>query len=390
MIKETYKERMIIRTNWYNHQTIERDFVAIVHLCQEKIGFVYNKNRNSWEFPGGKIEETDLSLIDSARREYHEETKMNAPENLSYCFTVKNIPIKNPKLHSFCHFFTCETKIEPSSNINNQFVFYKEIPIETSFDSNTYKIIIDEIYSLVPISLKKNSNAWDKISDQYLSKTKFSFKDIHFGPCIPGNSKLQLIKNIEGKRVLDLGCGLGHNSIALSRLGTKVCAVDFSKKQLSRAVALAKELKQNIDFCHSDFQMGITHAGKDVSLILSVFSLQFSNDIRKLFKNIYDALASGGLFIFSLPHPVGILLKGQGVKIVEKNWGNGVSMLTRYYSVEYLLSVLKESGFSQCHMFEPLHDVDNSTYPYSSEYDTQRLSCRSVPYTLIISAKKLN
>lgn len=385
MRTELHKARFELRTSWANPPASPQDFVAVVHFAQGKTGLVFNKKRNSWEFPGGHVETGDASLLEAARREYSEETGGAAPGNLKYSFTVKNTPLERPERYSFCHFFRCETAVPPT---DRDLVFHEEIPRNTSFHPAVYDKVLDELYSMDPLPFEENHAAWEALSPDYLTGAKFSCDDIHFGPCIPGNSRQGLVRDIEGKSVLDLGCGIGHNSIVLSRSGAKVSAIDFSESQISRARGLAGSLRQNIKFYCSDFESGIAQAGNGFSMILSVFSLQFSNDFRYLAKKVYDVLAPGGAFVFSLPHPAGMLSGRQGVRIVKKDWGNGIYISMRYYSAAYLLSVLKDSGFDGCLAIEPRHDTTDLAAPYSSEYYTQKLACRADPYTLIISAKK--
>src|SRR3546814_13143551 len=39
---------------------------------------------------------------------------------------------------------------------------------------------------------------------------------VTYGPDVPRADTLKLLGNVEGKRTLDLGCGAGHNAIALA------------------------------------------------------------------------------------------------------------------------------------------------------------------------------
>ena len=56
--------------------------------------------------------------------------------------------------------------------------------------------------------------------------------DIVFGSGIPGESELRLIGDLDGRRVLELGCGAGHNAIRMAKAGAKVIAVDASAAQI--------------------------------------------------------------------------------------------------------------------------------------------------------------
>ena len=54
-----------------------------------------------------------------------------------------------------------------------------------------------------------------------------------------------------GKRVLDLGCGAGHNAIALARQGAKVIGVDESSDQVAEARAACEREEVRVELHHA-------------------------------------------------------------------------------------------------------------------------------------------
>jgi len=56
---------------------------------------------------------------------------------------------------------------------------------------------------------------------------------------------IKMIGNVKGKRILNLGCGLGEEAVYLAKLEAKVTAIDISNKMLSFTKRLA--LKYNVD-----------------------------------------------------------------------------------------------------------------------------------------------
>src|SRR3989344_3579136 len=63
------------------------------------------------------------------------------------------------------------------------------------------------------------------------------------------------IKNdVKNKTVLDIGCGPGHYSIILSKMGAKVTAIDISKEMIQEAKKNAEKLNtKNIKFFVENF-----------------------------------------------------------------------------------------------------------------------------------------
>lgn len=47
--------------------------------------------------------------------------------------------------------------------------------------------------------------------------------------------RFRILKNLKGKRVLDIGCGDGHNSVLLAKLGAQVTGIDISPKSIALA-----------------------------------------------------------------------------------------------------------------------------------------------------------
>ncbi|MFX1286438.1 MAG: class I SAM-dependent methyltransferase [Promethearchaeota archaeon] len=64
----------------------------------------------------------------------------------------------------------------------------------------------------------------------------------------PGEKELGLLGNVKGKRILELGCGGGQNSIVLAKWGAKVIGLDISEIQLECANILAKKEGVRVDW----------------------------------------------------------------------------------------------------------------------------------------------
>jgi ubiquinone/menaquinone biosynthesis C-methylase UbiE len=56
----------------------------------------------------------------------------------------------------------------------------------------------------------------------------------------------------QGKRVLEIGCGIGTDTINFARAGAIVTAIDYSEKSLEIARQRAKVYGLNIEFYHAD------------------------------------------------------------------------------------------------------------------------------------------
>src|SRR5205085_11927736 len=63
---------------------------------------------------------------------------------------------------------------------------------------------------------------------------------VAYGPDIATEAELRLLGRLDGKRVLELGCGGGPVSVAMTKQGAKVIAVESSAEQPAHARRLCE------------------------------------------------------------------------------------------------------------------------------------------------------
>lgn len=125
-----------------------------------------------------------------------------------------------------------------------------------------------------------------------------------YGPGIPDESELRLLGNLEGKRVLDLGCGAGNASVAFARAGAKVIAVDPSAEQLelARQTAEAAEVRLELQQA-SPAELAFVRAD-GIDVVYSAYALAEVADLDRVFRQVHRVLKQESPLVFSLPHPV--------------------------------------------------------------------------------------
>lgn len=112
----------------------------------------------------------------------------------------------------------------------------------------------------------------------------------------------RLIKPVQGKTVLDLGCGLGHQiESILSQRPEKIIGVDISKKMLAEAKKrISSPTVEWVCQAVEEYELG----EEKFDLILSSMTLHYINNLTMVFQKIYYALKPGGQFLFSIEHPI--------------------------------------------------------------------------------------
>ncbi|MGJ9383981.1 methyltransferase domain-containing protein [Salipaludibacillus sp. CF4.18] len=114
-------------------------------------------------------------------------------------------------------------------------------------------------------------------------------------------------KQVNGKKVLDIGCSQGITSILLGRENFKVTGIDIEKHQIEYAEKeLEKEnteVQQNISFKHGNFSDLDLNGEKFDSIILGEI-IEHLHHPDKLYKDVWNILNENGQVIISTPFGV--------------------------------------------------------------------------------------
>jgi 2-polyprenyl-3-methyl-5-hydroxy-6-metoxy-1,4-benzoquinol methylase len=141
---------------------------------------------------------------------------------------------------------------------------------------------------------------------------------------------MQFIGNLEGKRVLDLGCGIGRNSLQLAKYAKEVVGYDISEVAVARANSIAKEL--NIFNFRAELNNFSDVEEGRFDVILCVNMLHHSASPPQVLSSIRKSLRPGGQLIIMENNPLNpffplfFLLIGQ----VKSHWTKQYLMVNRF------------------------------------------------------------
>lgn len=254
-------------------------------------------------------------------------------------------------------------------------------------------------------------NAWETLSEHYQKTVKISTHDIHYGLLAHGENQLSLLGTVKGKRVLEVGCGGGQNTIALARKGAKAIGVDPAHSQISYAQTLAATLKSTAQFAVAS-AVDLPFGNEHFHVVLTSYAFDFVENIKKAFEEVFYVLKKGGIFILCLSHPyfnavIGYLTGEESEPRTYVSWPEtvtwewecqkeSITMWSYNRTLSQLVNPLVEQGFILEKMVEQgIEDVasmseeEKSAIPYISGWNTKEYQVlQRLPCTFIAKVKK--
>lgn len=195
-----------------------------------------------------------------------------------------------------------------------------------------------------------------------------------------------LLPDLEGKRILDLGCGTGERCIDYIKRGaSQVTGVDISEKML--AVARSENSHPNITYLEMPME-DIGAIDGEFDVVISSLAFHYVEDFQGVVKNVYRLLCDGGVLLFSQEHPLTTCYSGTGDRWTRDENGKklhaniadyciegrkdstwfveGVQRYHRMFST--IVNTLADTGFKILKMEEP-YPTEELVQKYPEYYD---------------------
>lgn len=111
-----------------------------------------------------------------------------------------------------------------------------------------------------------------------------------------------IVGDVKGKTILDLGCGIGEFTKYFANNGAKsVVGVDISKKVLE--YARENNNADNIEYLNLDID-NLSDLNQKFDVIFSDMVFNYIEDFDKLMRDIHNLLNDSGVVVFSQVHPI--------------------------------------------------------------------------------------
>jgi len=206
---------------------------------------------------------------------------------------------------------------------------------------------------------------------------------------------LELIGNVEGKKVCDLGCGDAEIGVDLLQRG----CLSYTGVEGSENMALMAE--KSLEGKAGQVQLSTMEEWQpeteQYDLVLSRFALHYIADLDSVFQKVHHTLVDGGKFVFSVQHPVltsstkSAEASGSRTDWIVDDYFNqgeraepwiGKKVIKYHRTVEEYFRLLKQEGFK----IEDLREGTPSSANFSSESEYQRRM--RIPLVLMFSCVK--
>lgn len=212
------------------------------------------------------------------------------------------------------------------------------------------------------IAKETYSEIYNEIAEKYKVHDFSPQKEYSLKPTL-----LELIGNVDNKKVLDIGCGSGYFTRVLKNAGANyVVGVDISEKQIDLAKRIENEENLGINYYIGDIRRFKLKEKFDVvSALLVLHYAETEDDLDKMIKCASSHLKNGGIFAgivnnFDFPiggnKEIGALTRyveeiRDGAKIKVEIYDINKNLATSFYifhwSKETYEKLFRKNGFDE-------------------------------------------
>ena len=158
--------------------------------------------------------------------------------------------------------------------------------------------------------------------------------DINFNDLIETPIITAMMPDLKGKRVLDIGCGMGQHAMQYVKSGARsVVGIDISEKML--AYAKEHNSDEKITYKRMAFEE-LDSLDEKFDVITSSLAFDYVEDFGKLIKTIYGKLDESGYLVFSMSHPLSTAYDGVYDRYTRTETGKRLYANLHNYGIEGL------------------------------------------------------
>jgi SAM-dependent methyltransferase len=226
----------------------------------------------------------------------------------------------------------------------------------------------------VPDDARINRRYWDRSADEYQAEhaSQLNELDLAWGVWGIPESEVNILGPVEGKKILELGCGGGQWSIFLSRHGARPTGLDNSRNQLLHAKRLMADKHTRFPLVNASAEH-LPFADASFDIVFCDHGAMSFADPERTVPEAARVLRPNGLFAFNMVSPFVFTCWNESTDVIDPSLHRVYFDLRRFdYQegfVEYQLpygawiDVLGRSGLIVEDLIE-LQPPDDATTTY--------------------------
>ncbi len=244
--------------------------------------------------------------------------------------------------------------------------------------------------------LSKNKASWDAVADDWFGATALPV----YGPTLPKEDSLQLFGDLNGKKILDIGCGSGHSLLYNSGRGAaELWGLDLSSRQIENAKRLLGEnnIAANLFVSPMEENPGIPVEYFDI--VYSIYAFGWTFDLKKSIELVYKYLKPSGTFIFSWDNPLMQCIKAEsGNYVLSRSYLEEATiemtkamqtMVVKNWKLSSYINELANAGFKVERLIEETDtDIVSRDQEFTMKYYSEH-KAKLINTSFIVKATKL-
>lgn len=153
--------------------------------------------------------------------------------------------------------------------------------------------------------LKLNRASWNERVTPHLASDFYDMPAFLAGKSSLNSIELDLLGDVNEKRILHLQCHFGQDSLSLARMGAKVTGIDLSDQAIAKARELNEQLQLDAEFICCDVYDTPNHVHEKFDIVFTSYgTIGWLPDLDQWAQVIQQCLAPGGKLVFAEFHPV--------------------------------------------------------------------------------------
>jgi len=219
-------------------------------------------------------------------------------------------------------------------------------------------------------------------------------KDRYYNDYVEIPNMIKTVKNIKGKKLLDIGCGAGVHIKRYSKKGAMCSGIDISETMIE----MAKKNNPKVEFKVGTVTK-LPYKTNSFDVVTCSLILDYIEDLNKAFKEINRVLKNGGYLYYSYESPVASLREdyedsnykiraigkfidkkrnktfyfGQKLRTPKMEWFPGMKLQSYNYPIQTNLRCLVKNNFElldlvDCYPIKSFKKLYPEKYKHHTKY----------------------